>query len=42
MRTLLAAAVAAGSKPADEAVYFRQVFYFTADGGFSADAGVCP
>lgn len=36
------APVSPSIKPANEAVYFRQVFYFTADGGFSADAGVCP
>jgi hypothetical protein len=36
------ALVPVGDKPTDEAVYFRQVFYFTGDGGFSADAGVCP
>ncbi len=30
------------SRPAAEPIYFRHVFFFTADGGFSNDAGVCP
>ena len=36
------AEVAVALKPAVEAAYFRQVFYFTSDGGFSPDAAVCP
>ena len=33
---------AAASKPTTEPIFFRRIFYFSADGGFSADAGVCP
>ena len=36
------AAVAPASKPTNEAVFFRQVFYFALDGGFSSSASSCP
>ncbi len=36
------ASVDPATKPLNEAVYFRQVFYFSVDGGFSPSAATCP